>query len=333
VTSPISYAAAEGYWIAAGGPADQAATAAAIAEAESSLIPDNTQKGQPYATTGWGLWQITPGDSEPQFGTDSALNDPLTNAKAAVAKYNGAGGNFSPWTTYEDGAYKQFLNSSTTPDTSGTSSSSGGGTTSSTSATVAQSVASECIIGIPNVDPASSIPLIGGLFPSTSVCIISKSQGRALLGGLMIGVAGLIGIVSVGVLLKAVTSGNTGVKHATGTVGDMFAGAARGRSPVTPGQVEQTPADALAGAGEPEAVTYRGGAPFKPETGRRRAQGGSAGRTVTDALNQPWSPPLTGGSRKSPGRKAGGRKPGSLFSLDKLATDVSLDDALALAVV
>lgn len=103
----ISYSAAESYWTLAGGPPSLAATMAAIASAESGLQPGVVQQGQPYATTGWGLWQITPGDSEPQIGTDKALLSPLTNAKAAVAKYNSGG--LSQWTTYTSGAYRQYL--------------------------------------------------------------------------------------------------------------------------------------------------------------------------------------------------------------------------------
>lgn len=92
-----------------GFPAAVAPTAAAIALAESS--GNNViQKGQPYATTGYGLWQITPGNSEPQFGTDNALLDPVANARAAFAKYKGSGNSFRPWTTFNDGKYRQYMN-------------------------------------------------------------------------------------------------------------------------------------------------------------------------------------------------------------------------------
>jgi phage-related protein len=98
----------EAWWIEAGGPPAVARIAAAITGAESGFNPKAVQQGQPYATTGWGLWQITPGDSEPQFGINQQLLTGFTNAEAAVAKYRGAGG-FSPWTTYEDGAYLKFM--------------------------------------------------------------------------------------------------------------------------------------------------------------------------------------------------------------------------------
>ena len=105
----LGFAQVEGYWVAAGGPASQAATAAAIAGAESSYEPGIIQSGQPYSTTGWGLWQITPGNSGGQFGQDYQLLDPWNNAEAAVAKYQNAGNSFSPWTTYNNGTYRAFL--------------------------------------------------------------------------------------------------------------------------------------------------------------------------------------------------------------------------------
>jgi hypothetical protein len=108
----LSYARIEGFWIDAGGAFGNgiAETAAAITGAESSYYPGIIQPGEPYSTTGWGLWQITPGNSVSAYGTDFRLLDPWNNAEAAVSKYNAAGG-FTPWVTYTDGAYKSFLQS------------------------------------------------------------------------------------------------------------------------------------------------------------------------------------------------------------------------------
>ena len=87
----------EGLWQRAGGPASQAHVAAAIALAESS---GNPQARNPSGASG--LWQILgqvfPGN----------IFDPYINARNAVRKYYQAGG-FSPWVTYEDGAYRQFM--------------------------------------------------------------------------------------------------------------------------------------------------------------------------------------------------------------------------------
>lgn len=100
----LSYGQLEQLWVSGGGPPSVEAIAAAIAMAESRG-QDVVQQGQPYATTGVGYWQITPGGSL----------DPLTNAQEAVAKYHGAGDTFRPWTTYMDGAYRAFLQGGVAP--------------------------------------------------------------------------------------------------------------------------------------------------------------------------------------------------------------------------
>jgi hypothetical protein len=110
----LGYTDIEGFWIDAGGPTGSAGSytypqvAAAITGAESSFQPGIIQPDQPYGTTGWGLWQITAGNSVPQYGTDFQILDPWNNAEEAVYKYDAAGG-FTPWTTYVDGAYEAFL--------------------------------------------------------------------------------------------------------------------------------------------------------------------------------------------------------------------------------
>ena len=106
----LSAKAIEAYWTGAGGPGGQVANIAqAITVPESGRRPSAVQQGQPYATTGWGLWQITPGNSEPQAGINNALLNPRNNAIAAVAKYRGAGDSFSPWTTFVNGLYRPYL--------------------------------------------------------------------------------------------------------------------------------------------------------------------------------------------------------------------------------
>lgn len=115
--STLGYAQVEGYWIAAGGSADTAAIAAAIAGAESDFEPGIIQQDVDYCgpgsdRAGWGLWQITCGDSEPSFGTDFRLLDPWNNAEAAVAKYEDADeevDRFDLWATYTSGDYQSFM--------------------------------------------------------------------------------------------------------------------------------------------------------------------------------------------------------------------------------
>lgn len=102
-----------GYATGAGFRGQAARTAAAIAEAESggdahahnSVPPDNS----------YGLWQINMiGGLGParrtQFhlASNDALYNPAVNARVAYALSN-HGTNFSPWTTYTSGAYRQFL--------------------------------------------------------------------------------------------------------------------------------------------------------------------------------------------------------------------------------
>ena len=120
----LSYAAIEGYWLFAGGPNgwvgryDQAQIAAAITGAESSFLPGIIQPGVDYCgpgadRAGWGLWQITCGDSVPQFGTDFQILDPWNNAEEAAykcAQDASAGYNcFAPWSTWATGIYARYL--------------------------------------------------------------------------------------------------------------------------------------------------------------------------------------------------------------------------------
>jgi Lysozyme like domain len=85
-----------------------AAIAAAIALAESSGDPkaqgDFDPNGQP---TSLGLWQIH-FTVHPEFDP-AQLTDPVYNAQVAFTLYNRRGGNFTDWTTYKTGAYKNFL--------------------------------------------------------------------------------------------------------------------------------------------------------------------------------------------------------------------------------
>lgn len=108
-TAQASAAQIYAWAIAAGFPPAAAVIATAITYPESGGHPGVVQSGQPYSTTGWGLWQITPGNSVPSVGVDNALLDGATNARAAYAKYKAAGSSFRPWTTYTSGAYKNFL--------------------------------------------------------------------------------------------------------------------------------------------------------------------------------------------------------------------------------
>lgn len=79
--------------------------AVAIAMAESS---DNAQAlGDPNLGISVGLWQINL-KAHPEY-TQVELYDPQTNANAAFAIYSAAGNSFSPWSTFNSGAYQQYL--------------------------------------------------------------------------------------------------------------------------------------------------------------------------------------------------------------------------------
>ncbi len=85
-----------------------ASVAAAIAMAESG---GNTNA---HALTiyedSWGLWQINL-RAHPGYSAAS-MQDPVQNARAMYAISSG-GTNWQPWSTYTNGAYRQYLNSGT----------------------------------------------------------------------------------------------------------------------------------------------------------------------------------------------------------------------------
>jgi len=179
-----TYAGLEGLWVNAGGKRSLAPTMAAIAEAESGGC--STAYNASGAT---GLWQIL-GAVDP--GDQSKLTDPAINAKEAVLKWQTQG--LTAWTTYTSGAYKSHLRDGVPPDLKTTG---GGGKT----ATLTAAGANTCLFGVPNFDPLSSLPLIGGLAPNTSFCVVSKSEARAVVGAgiLLLGT----GFLLVGALVLA----------------------------------------------------------------------------------------------------------------------------------
>jgi len=168
-----TYAQLEQLWINNGGSKMTAPLAAAIAEAESSGRSDATSSN-PDGGTNVGLWQLdTPGGVGAGHSV-SALQDPNLNAQVAVRGSSG-GSDWSEWETYVTGAYKQYMNGSTTPDPNVPS-----------SATLdAANSGSDCLIGP---------------FPHTSFCILSKSQARALIGGMLLIGGGLIAVVGLAVI-------------------------------------------------------------------------------------------------------------------------------------
>lgn len=105
MATKLTYAQLESVWEQGGGSPSLAPLMAAIALAESSGDPDSTNPTDNDGTqTSWGLWQISTGThAEPAPN----WNDPVENARLAVAKYKEQG--LGAWGTYDSGAYKQYL--------------------------------------------------------------------------------------------------------------------------------------------------------------------------------------------------------------------------------
>lgn len=106
-----NYGQLEQLWISAGGSKALAPLMAAIAMAESGGDSEATNPTDNGGTqTSWGFWQVSDGThNEPVPG----ILDPLTNAKAAVAKYKSQG--LGAWGTYDSGAYRQFYQGGVPP--------------------------------------------------------------------------------------------------------------------------------------------------------------------------------------------------------------------------
>lgn len=196
-----SYAQLEGLWINAGGSQAVAPIAAAIALAESggcsaALNPTDNNGTQ----TSWGLWQISDGThGQPVPG----ILSPATNARQAVAKYQGAGSTFSPWGTYSSGAYRKYVSGSTTPDTTGLP-----------AATLDSSApgGSDCAMTFPSID--LGVTSVGG------GCLLTYSTERAIISGLLLGVAGIIALAGM-VILAASAFQHTGASAAVGKVASL----------------------------------------------------------------------------------------------------------------
>lgn len=77
-------------------------TAIAVAIAESSGDANNAN-----STTSTGLWQVQYSSHKNLVPNQTALFDPITNAKAAFSVFQGSG--WGAWTTYNTGAYKQYI--------------------------------------------------------------------------------------------------------------------------------------------------------------------------------------------------------------------------------
>lgn len=87
----------------------EAVIATAITQPEAGANADAIQQDVPYYLQGWGLWQITPGNSVPSVAVDYGLLVPQANADAAYVKFVGRHRTFLPWTTYTSGKYLKWM--------------------------------------------------------------------------------------------------------------------------------------------------------------------------------------------------------------------------------
>lgn len=117
--TPFTVLELEQLWTAAGGSADADAVSAAVALAESggdpsvihnTAYPDRPNYSPPVKGAqpeySIGLWQINQ-LAHSQYTTAELLT-PSGNARAAIA-ISSNGADWSPWSTYTSGAYKQYL--------------------------------------------------------------------------------------------------------------------------------------------------------------------------------------------------------------------------------
>jgi hypothetical protein len=123
-SATLSHLELETLWLLAGGPAWFSDVAAAIAQAESGgcqYALAGPRDIRPVKACTWrltdgenscGLWQINL-RAHPTYHAP-AIFERLTNAQAAVA-ISGRGEDFSPWSTYTNGAYRAHLTGGGTP--------------------------------------------------------------------------------------------------------------------------------------------------------------------------------------------------------------------------
>jgi Lysozyme like domain len=184
-----SYAQLMGLWVNNGGSPAVAPVAAAIAEAESggcstALNPADNNGTQ----SSFGLWQISNGTHNPPAAN---IYDGNVNARLAVAKYRAAGNQFTPWGTYNSGAYARYLSPGTTPDTSVP----GGG---QQATLAADTSGQDCALSL----GGQHIGILFGHGPSLpSACLIRKTEVRAIIGAMLLTAGGLI--ILPGVLVLA----------------------------------------------------------------------------------------------------------------------------------
>ena len=191
-----SYAQLEGIWCQAGGSPTAAPIAAAVAMAESGGNTTATNQDS-NGTVDRGLWQINS-----VHGAQSTY-DVMGNARAAVAISNN-GQNWAPWTTYNNGAYRQFVQTNVAADMSAPINA----TNAAANATLAAAYPGGGLDPLNYIDPWGFFGKIFTLTPANTTDTINNAIGNALKGliitmfnPLITIIAGVMGITAGGVMV------------------------------------------------------------------------------------------------------------------------------------
>jgi len=96
----------------AGFPASAIPVAVAIAFAESGGKSDIISKPNTDGSRDLGVWQIN-NKAHADLLSRYTWSNPHDNAKMAYLVYHAAGNRFTPWTTFNSGSYRLFLNKGT----------------------------------------------------------------------------------------------------------------------------------------------------------------------------------------------------------------------------
>lgn len=217
-----TYAQMMQLWIQAGGPKALAPVAAAIGEAESGGNSDALNPNDNGGTqSSFGIWQISNGTHTPP---SPSWANPAVNAQLAVGKWKGAGQAFTPWGTYDSGAYRAFLSPGTSPDPNVP-----GSATQLNAQTTAAQIA-DCLVGNPF---SASLPIVGSVSAGPS-CLFTRSNARAFIGAGLLVAGGILAFdgglwIMAGLALRA-----AGPLAGLASQGKATLGQARGLSAIVP---------------------------------------------------------------------------------------------------
>lgn len=171
-----------------GATSPEAVTFAAIAGAESSFGTNNWGDyglGQPacHGYTSLGGWQINLPAHAEYLASVTHSSDPCTwahwlldlrqNAQAALSVFRSAGNRFTPWTTYQTGAYRAYL------------------TTAEIAVAAALSSSPPTATSPPPASSSPTLPSTPGTFVTIAPYLV---EGGIIIGVVLLGVSVLKGI-------------------------------------------------------------------------------------------------------------------------------------------